>query len=123
MKLKKKSVKPVKEPEVKKEKGVNKLPSDSYKPEFEPLELLVREYNSYKDASKTIKEYMCFSVIRFGEDGLPYVFVSTRQESKDPDIYSGYLKGKTIKFPLEMLYSVMEQFDTLSEECDNRGIE
>ena len=58
MKLKKKSVKPVKEPEVKKEKGVNKLPSDSYKPEFEPLELLVREYNSYKDASKTIKEYM-----------------------------------------------------------------
>ena len=123
MKLKKKSVKPVNDVVQKKEKAKSTLPSDTYKPEFEPLELLVREYNSYKDASKTIKEYLCLSVIRFGEDGLPYVFISTRQESKDPDIYTGYLKGKSIKFPLEMLYSVMEQFDALSEECDNRGIE
>lgn len=108
--------------ETKKEnKKENKLPSDSYKPMFEPIRFLVRETHSHKDPTKVVKQYLELSVKRFDdEEALPFVWLSMYQES---EFYTGYLKGKTTHFPLEMLYDVVDHLNELSEECDKRHIE
>lgn len=106
------------EPRKKKE---NRLPSDEYKPMFPPKRLLVRETPSSKDPSKVVKQYLEISVKRFDDDeALPHVWVQMYQES---EFYTGYLKGKTIYLPLEMLYDFIDGLNDLSEECDKRGIE
>lgn len=110
-----------KEP-AKRKKQENKLPSDEYKPMFPPQRILVRETPSNKDATKMVKQYLELSVKRFGEDEVnaPMVYVQMYQES---DFYTGYLKGKTVYLPLEMLYDFIDGLNDLSEECDKRGIE
>lgn len=92
--------------------------SDEYKPEFDPMRMIVHEYVHPKDG-KTVKDYLEFKCTRFGEDGLPYVFVTMYRES---DFYTGYLKGKTIYFPIEMLYDVIATFEEFSEECESHGL-
>lgn len=105
----------------KKQKQENTLPPDEYKPMFPPLKFLVRETFSSKDPSKVIKQYVELSVKRFNDDeALPYVWIQMYQES---DFYTGYLKGKTVYFPLEALYEIIDGLTDLSEECDKRGIE
>lgn len=106
--------------EPKKKKTENKLPPDTYKPMFPPMRFLVREMHSHKDAS-LVKQYLELSVKRFDndEENAPTVYMQMYQES---DFYTGYLKGKTVSFPLEMLYTVMEQLEELSDECDKRKI-
>lgn len=105
----------------KRTKQENKLPPDEYKPMFKPIKFLVRETFSSKDPSKVIKQYVELSVKRFNDDeALPYVWVQMYQES---EFYTGYLKGKTVYFPLEALYEIIDGLNDLSEECDKRGIE
>lgn len=113
-------VAPVKE-QPKRKKQENKLPSDEYRPMFEPIRMLVRETPSNKDCTKVIKQYLELSVKRFKDDdeNQPMVYVQMYQES---DFYTGYLKGKSIYLPLEMLYDFMDNLNDLSEECDKRGI-
>ena len=103
-------------------KQENKLPSDEYKPMFPPTRFLVRETYSSKDPSKVVKQYLELSVKRFGEDdeNAPMVYIQMYQESA---FYTGYLKGKTVYLPLEMLYDLIDSLSDLSEECDRLGIE
>lgn len=114
--------KKIAEKEVKKNnKTRTKLPPDEYKPMFEPIRILVRESPSQKDATKMVKQYLELSVKRYDDDeALPFVWVQMYQES---DFYTGYLKGKTIYLPLEMLYDFIDALDDLSEEADKRHIE
>lgn len=109
------------EPVKKRKKQENTLPPDEYKPMFEPKRILVRETYSHKDPTKVIKQYLELSVKRFDDDeALPFVWVQMYQES---EFYTGYLKGKTVYLPLEMLYDFIDGLTELSEECDKRGIE
>lgn len=102
-------------------KQENKLPPDEYRPMFPPTRILVRETFSAKDPTKVIKQYLELSVKRFDDDeALPYVWVQMYQES---EFYTGYLKGKTVYLPLEMLYDLIDGLTDLSEECDKRKIE
>lgn len=99
----------------------NKLPSDEYKPMFPPTRFLVRESRSMKDPTKVIKQYFELSVKRFDDDeASPHVWIQMYQES---DFYTGYVKGKTVYLPLEMLYDLIDNLTDLSEECDRRKIE
>lgn len=103
------------------EKKGKTLPPDEYKPMFEPIRLLVRETPSYKDKTKIVKQYIELSVKRFDDDeALPFVWLQMYQES---DFYTGYLKGKTVHLPLEMLYDLIEGLQEISEKCDELGIE
>lgn len=103
-------------------KSENSLPPDIYHPMFEPTRILVRETPSTKDPSKWVKQYLELSVKRYGDDeeNQPMVYVQMYQES---EFYTGYLKGKTIYLPLEMLYDFIDGLNDLSEECDKRNIE
>lgn len=101
-----------------KKKTENKLPSDEYKPMFEPTRILVREIN--KEDGSVTKQYLDISVKRFDDDeAFPFVWIAMYQESPR---YTGYLKGKTVHMPVEMLDSVIEVLTDVSEECDKRGI-
>ena len=106
----------------KKNKRDNKLPPDEYLPMFPPTRFLVREMQSYKDPTRTVKQYLELSVKRFGEDEVnsPSVYIQMYQES---DFYTGYLKGKSVNLPLEMLYDLIDNLNDLSEECEKRNIE
>ena len=111
-----------KKEEPKKKKTENKLPSDDYKPLFNPIRILARETRSYKNPTQVIRQYLELSVKRFGEDveNAPMVYVQMYQES---EFYTGYLKGKTVYLPLEMLYDFIDSLNDLSEECEKRHIE
>lgn len=99
----------------------NTLPSDEYKPLFPPKRLLVKETYSEKNPSKVTRQYLDISVKRANDDlGLPNVFISMYQES---EFYTGYLKGKTIHLPLEMLYEFLDNLELVSDECEKRKIE
>ena len=112
----------LKKEEPKKKKTENKLPSDDYKPLFNPIRILARETHSHKNPTQVIRQYLELSVKRFGEDieNAPMVYVQMYQES---EFYTGYLKGKTVYLPLEMLYDFIDSLNDLSEECDKRHIE
>lgn len=102
-------------------KQENKLPPDVYYPMFEPKRILVRETPSQKDPTKVVKQYLEISVKRYDDDeALPFVWVQMYQES---DFYTGYLKGKTVYFPLEMLYDFLDTMNEVDEECDRRHIQ
>lgn len=105
-----------------KKKQKNKLPPDEYKPMFEPTRFLVRETPSRKDPTKVVKQYIEISVKRFDDDdeALPHVWLQMYQES---EFYTGYLKGKSVNLPLDMLYDLIGNLNDISEECDKRGIE
>ena len=106
---------PKAEPQEKKQRKsqANKLPSDEYKPMFEPIRFLVRETHSSKDPTKVIKQYI-------DDEALPFVWLQMYQES---EIYTGYLRGKCVYLPLEMLYDLIENLQTVDEECEKRHIE
>lgn len=121
----KKNLKDIKPPkqkeEPKRKKQENTLPPDEYKPMFPPKRILVRESPSHRDPSKVVKQYLELSVKRFDDDeAMPHVWVQMYQES---EFYTGYLKGKTVYLPLDMLYDFIDGLTDLSEECDKRHIE
>lgn len=122
MKLKpvKKLVKPVENLQKPKKKEKSQLPKDTYEPLFEPIRFLVSENPSMNDPTKRVKKYIEISVKRYEDLGLPYVFLQMYQEA---EIYTGYLKGKSVHLPLEMLYTLMEHLEEIDKECDKRKIE
>lgn len=96
------------------------LPKDEYTPMFPPIRFLVREEPSKKDPTKVVKQYLELSVKRYDDDAAqPYVWCTMYQES---EFYTGYLKGKTIYLPLEMLYDLIDNLTELGDECDKRNI-
>ena len=111
------------EPKKQRKSGKNNtLPPDSYKPMFKPTRFLVKETPSKNDPTKIVKQYLELSVKRFGDDeeNAPMVYIQMYQGS---DFYTGYLKGKTVYLPLEMLYDLIDNLTDLSEECDKRKIQ
>mgnify|MGYP002508092640 CR=1 FL=1 len=91
----------------KSQKKGGKLPSDEYKDEFEPKELVLDE-----------KRKLVFSVKRGGEFGLPMcdirLFVTT-------DEYTGFTK-KGINFPIEYLPDVAEVLNTVCDLCTEHDL-
>lgn len=100
-------------------KSVKKLPPDIYLPEFKPIRIFIREY--FSKSGSIVKQYLDIYVKRFDDElGLPYLWIQMYQEAES---YTGYLKGKTIYLPLDMLGDLFDSLDMISEECDKRGIE
>ena len=117
----KKSVTPQEEQPKKREKKENKLPPDGYRPMFPPMRFLVREYPSFKNPEKINRDYIEMSVKRFDDDEAPAcVFVQMYRESK---AYTGYLKGKTVHFPISALGDVLENLESVSDKCEELNIE
>lgn len=112
---------PVVEEKPRKNNKENKLPPDGYRPMFPPIKFLVRETHSSKDPSKVIKQYIELSVKRFDDDeALPFVWIQMYQES---DFYTGYLKGKTVYFPLSEIGDVLDNLDEICTKADEYHIE
>lgn len=117
----KKSVTPQEEQPKKREKKENKLPPDGYRPMFPPMRFLVREYPSFKNPEKINRDYIEMSVKRFDDDEAPAcVFVQMYRES---EAYTGYLKGKTVHFPISALGDVLENLESVSDKCGELNIE
>lgn len=117
----KKSVTPQEEQPKKREKKENKLPPDGYRPMFPPMRFLVREYPSFKNSEKINRDYIEMSVKRFDDDEAPAcVFVQMYRES---EAYTGYLKGKTVHFPISALGDVLENLESVSDKCEELNIE
>ena len=117
----KKSVTPQEEQPKKREKKENKLPHDGYRPMFPPMRFLVREYPSFKNPEKINRDYIEMSVKRFDDDEAPAcVFVQMYRES---EAYTGYLKGKTVHFPISALGDVLENLESVSDKCEELNIE
>ena len=117
----KKSVTPQEEQPKKREKKENKLPPDGYRPMFPPMRFLVREYPSFKNPEKINRDYIEMSVKRFDDDEAPAcVFVQMYRES---EAYTGYLKGKTVHFPISALGDVLENLENVSDKCEELNIE
>lgn len=101
--------------------------SDEYKPEVvSEKKLLVKDYQSKKGG--LVKVYLIVKVQRFDKEdaqglGLPYVFVQMYQESEKKEGYTGYLKGKSVHFPLEMMYDFLDVLTEVSDTCDRLKIE
>lgn len=118
--VKRKIETPAPEPKQERKQKRESLPKDEYTPMFPPIRFLVREEPSKKDPSKVVKQYLELSVKRYDDDAAqPYVWCTMYQES---DFYTGYLKGKSIYLPLEMLYDFIDHLTDVSEECDKRNI-
>lgn len=117
----KKSVTPQEEQPKKREKKANTLPPDGYRPMFPPIRFLVREYPSFKNPEKINRDYIEMSVKRFDDDEAPAcVFVQMYRES---EAYTGYLKGKTVHFPISALGDVLENLESVSDKCEELNIE
>ena len=115
----KKSVTPQEEQPKKREKKENKLPPDGYRPMFPSIRFLVREYPSFKNPVN--RDYIEMSVKRFDDDEAPAcVFVQMYRES---EAYTGYLKGKTVHFPISALGDVLENLESVSDKCEELNIE
>lgn len=101
--------------------------SDEYKPEVvSEKRILVKDYQSKKGG--LTKVYLVVKVQRFDKEdaqglGLPYVFIQMYQESEKKEGYTGYLKGKSVHFPLEMMYDFLDVMTEVSDTCDRLKIE
>ena len=101
------------EPEQKKtvektSKSGGRLPSDEYKDEIEPKEIVLDENGK-----------LVISVKRGGEYGLPCVdirhYVTTER-------FTGFTR-KGVNFPLELLLELVDTLREVSDECDRKGLE
>lgn len=100
----KEEVKSTKKTSAKKE---NKLPSDEYKDEFEPLEMYVDENRKF-----------VLSVKREPELGLPCADI---RQFMTTEKYTGFTK-KGINFPIELLPDLIEELEKLYEKCEEKGL-
>lgn len=111
------------EPEKKERKprGSNKLGSNEYKPMFEPIRIGSREYASFKNEDSKVNDYLEFSVKRFDDDeARAMVFITMYRES---EAYTGYLKGKTIHFPIDKIQDVIDSLKDCMDKCEENHIE
>lgn len=88
-------------------KKENKLPSDEYKDEFEPLELYVNEDRK-----------LILSVKREPDLGLPCADI---RQFMTTEKYTGFTK-KGINFPIELLPDLIEELENLYEKCEEKGL-
>ena len=88
-------------------KKSNKLPSDAYKDEIEPIDLEVDETRKF-----------VLSVKRGGEFGLPMCDVRQYQTT---ELYTGFTK-KGINFPIELLPDLIELLQVVYGECEEKGL-
>lgn len=93
---------PEKSQKAEKSSKSNKLPSDAYRDEFEPLEFEVDETRKF-----------VLSVKRGGELGLPMCDIRQFQTT---EVYTGFTK-KGLNFPIEMLPDLIEQMQEIYEKC------
>lgn len=115
----KRTVTPVQPPEEPKKtprkKSENTLPTDTYKPLYEPFRFLVSDKPSHKDPEQRVKYYLEVSVKRSDDElGLPMCYISTYQESP---FYTGYLKGKNICLPITEIASLVEVLSDTEDQC------
>ena len=107
---------PVEEEKKPRKKSQSKLPKEGYTPIFEPKRFKSRETESYKDGS-AVKQYIEVSVKRIDDDNkdeaTPYVWVQMYQES---NFYTGYLKGKSVYIPLDVLPTLIQTLSEVMEE-------
>ena len=89
------------------QKRKNSLPSDEYKDEIEPIDLVVDENRK-----------IVLSVKRGGEDGLPMCDVRQFQTT---DTYTGFTK-KGVNFPVELLPDLIELLQVVYDECDENEL-
>lgn len=93
---------------------------EGYKPMFPPIRRLVRETPSTR-GNGVVKQYLEISVKRYDDDeAAPYLWLQMYQEA---EVYTGYLKGKSVYLPLEMLGDLLEMIEEVDEECESRHIE
>ena len=89
-------------------KEARPLPSDDYKDEIDPKEIVLDESGK-----------LIVSVKRGGEYGLPGVdirhYVTTER-------YTGFTK-KGVNFPLEFLLELVDLLREVSDECESKGLE
>lgn len=99
-------------------KKTNTLPPSGYPELITPVKFLVREFTSSIDETKIIKQYVVISVKRFDDDESPVsCFLQLYQES---DKYTGFLKGKSVHFPITALDSVIKELQGVSDVCKTR---
>lgn len=123
MKLKTRKVTLKKTPNQTRESGNAKFRalSDKYKPEFKPVRVHVKDTITQKGG--LTKTFLEIKVQRFDDDeGLPFVFISTYQEAEKDTGYTGYLRGKTVHFPLEMMTDVLDALMAVSDTADRLKI-
>lgn len=88
---------------------------DEYKPLFPPQRLLVREYSSRNGSP--IRQYIEVKIMRFDDDeGRVMCFLTMYQESEK---YTGYMKGKSVHFPIDQFGSILECLQDFEEMCGN----
>lgn len=83
------------------------LPPDTYKDEFDPLELVI------DDSRKFV-----LSVKRGGDYGLPMCDVRQYQTT---EVYTGFTK-KGINFPVEFLPDLIELLQEIYEKCGEKNL-
>ena len=107
-KIKRTFVEPEQKTVEKTSKSEGRLPSDEYKDEIEPKEIVLDENGK-----------LVISVKRCGEYGLPCVdirhFVTTER-------FTGFTR-KGVNFPLELLLELVDTLREVSDECDRKGLE
>lgn len=90
-----------------KKKSQKDLPSDLYKDEIDPIELVI------DDTRKFI-----ISVKRGGEYGLPMCDVRQYQTT---ELYTGFTK-KGVNFPINFLPDLIELLQTAYGDCEEKGL-
>ena len=105
--LKTSAVVPEKSQKSEKEKKSNKLPSDAYKDEIEPIELEVDDTRKF-----------VLSVKRGGEFGLPMCDIRQYQTT---ELYTGFTK-KGINFPIELLPDLIELLQEVYNASEEKGL-
>ena len=107
-KIKRTFVEPEQKTVEKTSKSEGRLPSDEYKDEIEPKEIVLDENGK-----------LVISVKRGGEYGLPCVdirhFVTTER-------FTGFTR-KGVNFPLELLLELVDILREVSDECEKKGLE
>lgn len=107
-------------PKKERKKSKNTLPSDEYKPIYEPIRFLVSDKASNKDPEKRVKHYLEVKIVRSNDEfGLPMCQISTYQES---EFYTGYLKGKSITLPVSEIATLTETLSDLEDQCARDGL-
>ena len=106
-------------PPEKKEKKHNTLPPDEYEPMVEPMRFLVRQSDS-RSTGLPFRQYLELTVKRYDdEEAKPMVWINMYQES---EFYTGYLKGKSVHFPLNELSDVIGYLVGLENLCLEKHI-
>lgn len=103
----------------KKSKKKNSLPPDEYEPIFEPVKIKVREYTSQKSGEKIIQSLVMKVMRNNYDDGRIYFYITMFQDSES---YTGYMKGKTVYFPITKLDDTIGLMCEAIRKCEESGL-